>query len=68
MVFKNKIFKLEIMKESEKIYKEIEYKKGVFAMVCINDENYEENITNEIRKSINDNLDKEIENFLSSDK
>jgi len=53
------------MKESEKIYKEIEYKKGVFAMVCINDENYKENIINEIRKSINDSIDKEIENFFS---
>lgn len=47
MVFKNKIFKLEIMKELEK---------------C------EEDIINEIRKSINDSLDKEIENFIFSDK
>jgi len=56
------------MKESEKIYKEIEYKKGVFAIVCINDENYkeyEDNIIIEIRKLINDNLDKEIEKMYS---
>jgi len=46
MVFKNKVFKLEIMKESEKIYKEIEYKNGVFAMFCIND------VDNPIEKQI----------------
>lgn len=34
------------MKESEKIYKEIEYKKGVYAMFCIND------INNSIEKQI----------------